>query len=283
MGKIDLDIIKAKVQAFRVLEAKDVLHQLGLSRAGNKADLIGRIMSVFSDAAALNANGYRPRDIGRQEFAASIIDKVHKDQVSQGHCPWTSRRAINDLEQKAAAKSGGNAAGPAAAAADAQPAKKQRINGTTVGLQDGAAVDDVIKAFLTGADALSNTKVRCICSEFVEKGQMLQCEGAFCGVWQHATCVRQHMRNMPVTLLQPSSVSRQQFFCERCRIARADPFWEIFDATVMPPAVADKFVRNGVVTTQMQQQMTVSGRSNCMCMPCLGYCSAEQQLAGSSC
>ena len=94
---------------------------------------------------------------------------------------------------------------------------------------------------------------------------MLQCEGAFCGVWQHATCVRQHMRSMPVTSLQPNSISRQQFFCERCRIARADPFWEIFDATVMPPAVADKLVKNGVVINQMQQQMNVSRISSCMC------------------
>jgi hypothetical protein len=28
---------------------------------------------------------------------------------------------------------------------------------------------------------------------------------------------------------------RQTFFCERCRVSRADPFWELFDPTVMLP------------------------------------------------
>lgn len=94
--------------------------------------------------------------MGRQELAASIIDRVHKDQVSQGHISSSVRRVISDLEQKTAAGSG--AAG-LAAAVDRHSNKKQRINGGSEALQDGSAVHDVIKAFLTGSDALSNTKV----------------------------------------------------------------------------------------------------------------------------
>nr|QBB20015.1 E3 SUMO protein ligase SIZ1-like proteon [Ettlia sp. YC001] len=266
MGKLDLDIIKAKVNAFRIAEAKDVLQQLGMSRSGNKPDLIARIMSVFSDAATLTAHGYRPRDSNRQELAASVIERVHNVQASQGHVPWQARRHISDLEQKAAAKGSakddsgvqaeaGSVAGSASAAEG--PNKRQKV---VSGLQDGPAVDEVITAFLTGADALSNTKVRCICSEHVERGQMLQCEGAFCGVWQHAACVRQHMRNTQPPPGPPgtTSASRQQFYCERCRVARADPFWEIFDPTVMPPAVANKFVKHATVHNALNQPTQVA-------------------------
>jgi hypothetical protein len=51
---------------------------------------------------------------------------------------------------------------------------------------------------------------------------MLQCEGAFCGVWQHATCVKQQLLHSQLTPHQPGSdkwPKRRQFFCERCRWA----------------------------------------------------------------
>lgn len=111
------------------------------------------------------AHGYRPRDSNRQELAASVIERVHNVQASQGHVPWQARRHISDLEQKAAAKGSakddsgvqaeaGSVAGSASAAEG--PNKRQKV---VSGLQDGPAVDEVITAFLTGADALSNTKV----------------------------------------------------------------------------------------------------------------------------
>lgn len=56
-----------------------------------------------------------------------------------------------------------------------------------------------------------------------------------------------------------NSASRQQYYCERCRVARADPFWEVFDATVMPPAVADTSVRQTVVMNALGHQVQVRG------------------------
>lgn len=112
------------------------------------------------------ANGYWPRDSNRQEFAASIIERVHKDQAAQGHLPWNARRLINDLEQKAAAKqSAGGSGASGASGVEGPAAKRLRTDGGLAGqgsLQDGPAVDEVIKAFLNGTDALSNTKVRSV-------------------------------------------------------------------------------------------------------------------------
>lgn len=85
---------------------------------------------------------------------------------------------------------------------------------------------------------LLNTRVRCVCSDHNPREPMLQCEGAFCGVWQHAGCVKQqllHSQLQPLPVGSDKWPKRRQFFCERCRVARADPFWEVYDALVMPP------------------------------------------------
>jgi hypothetical protein len=71
---------------------------------------------------------------------------------------------------------------------------------------------------------------------------MLQCCGTCCGVWQHADCVKQQLQpiNPGAPLLldvdtRKPLVQRQAYFCERCRVSRADPYWELFDPTVMLP------------------------------------------------
>jgi hypothetical protein len=73
---------------------------------------------------------------------------------------------------------------------------------------------------------------------------MLQCCGACCGVWQHAECVKQQLQPSHAGAKQVLDrvthkplVQRQAFFCERCRVSRADPFWELFDPTVMRPVL----------------------------------------------
>lgn len=78
---------------------------------------------------------------------------MHKAQVENGHVTWNARRHIAGLETKAAASR---------TAAGEGPNKRQRTDAGPAGgasEQDGPAVDDVIKAFINGTDALSNTKV----------------------------------------------------------------------------------------------------------------------------
>jgi hypothetical protein len=85
-----------------------------------------------------------------------------------------------------------------------------------------ADMDEVITAFMNGEEGTgpSNTKVRCVCSQHTRREPMLQCEGAFCGVWQHAACVRQQLFHSQLEPRQFGSdkwPKRRQFFCERCR------------------------------------------------------------------
>lgn len=44
-------------------------------------------------------------------------------------------------------------------------------------------------------------------------------------MWQHLDCLGIAVDNQP-----------QQFFCEYCRAASADPFWEVMNARVLPSA-----------------------------------------------
>jgi hypothetical protein len=46
-------LLQIKVNAFRILEAKEVLTQLGLPKHGRKEELNARILTIFQDAATL--------------------------------------------------------------------------------------------------------------------------------------------------------------------------------------------------------------------------------------
>lgn len=104
-----------------------------------------------------------------------------------------------------------------------------------------------------------NTRVRCICAYTRQQEPLLQCEGAFCGVWQHALCVQQRLNTtslakvpMDVQPIVMGLKQRHQFFCERCRVARADPFWELFDPTILPSAVPRRTELQKTVQTPTQ-------------------------------
>jgi hypothetical protein len=124
-----------------------------------------------------------------------------------------------------------------------QQQPQQRHGAAGAGVLDDDA-GDVIEAFLSaGADAGSvgpaNTRVRCVCAQHVPREPMLQCAGTFCGVWQHAGCVVQRLAAAAGAAGGGGGVgaAREAFYCERCRLSRADPFWELFDVLLMAPAV----------------------------------------------
>ena len=47
-----------------------------------------------------------------------------------------------------------------------------------------------------------------------------------CGVWQHCNCVGIDAAAMP-----------DHYYCQNCRVALADPFWQILDSRLMPAAM----------------------------------------------
>eukprot|EP00775_Hariotina_reticulata_P010582 gene10582-10740_t len=136
-GPIHVDALKIKVNSLRIIELKDVLQQLGLSRSGRKEEMIDRIMRLFSDGNSLSVPGNGLQRHPHPEMAARIVDAVF-DRFTSSNAPGGSmaRRLV---------RSGG---------------------GVGVG-GGGGVLHDMIKS----------------------------------------------------------------------RVARADPFWELFDPLVMPPAV----------------------------------------------
>ncbi|KAE9585740.1 hypothetical protein Lal_00010058 [Lupinus albus] len=66
----------------------------------------------------------------------------------------------------------------------------------------------------------SDTKIRCLCGSSLESEPLIKCEDTGCHVWQHINCVIIPEKPMEVTPPVPD-----KFYCETCRLSRADPFW----------------------------------------------------------
>lgn len=47
-----------------------------------------------------------------------------------------------------------------------------------------------------------------------------------CGIWQHCACIGVDAMAMP-----------DHYYCQNCRIALADPFWQVTDHRLLPAAV----------------------------------------------
>ncbi|CAM9003619.1 unnamed protein product [Rhodiola kirilowii] len=82
----------------------------------------------------------------------------------------------------------------------------------------------------------SEFRVRCFCGSSLSTGSMIKCEDPKCNVWQHAGCAI-----IPDKPTEGDPPFPDHFYCEICRLARADPFF----VTVAHPLCAVK------LTTQM--------------------------------
>ncbi|XP_043811984.1 E3 SUMO-protein ligase SIZ1 isoform X3 [Manihot esculenta] len=67
---------------------------------------------------------------------------------------------------------------------------------------------------------LLDTKVRCPCGSSLETESMIKCEDPRCRVWQHIGCVI-----IPEKPIEGNLQVPDLFYCEICRLCRADPFW----------------------------------------------------------
>ncbi|KAL5733446.1 hypothetical protein ACOSQ2_033138 [Xanthoceras sorbifolium] len=74
----------------------------------------------------------------------------------------------------------------------------------------------------------SNTKICCPCGNSLPSESMIQCVDPRCLVQQHTTCVI-----IPENSMEENSPI-SPFFCEMCRIKRADPFWVTVAHLVSP-------------------------------------------------
>ncbi|XP_062179858.1 E3 SUMO-protein ligase SIZ1-like isoform X2 [Phragmites australis] len=84
----------------------------------------------------------------------------------------------------------------------------------------------------------AETKVRCLCSSTMLNDNMIKCEDAKCQVWQHMSCVL--IPDKPTEGVRADVPPH--FYCEVCRLNRADPFW----VTTGNPLLPVKFMSSGV-------------------------------------
>lgn len=72
-------------------------------------------------------------------------------------------------------------------------------------------------------------KVRCPCGNTLLTESMIRCEDSRCQIWQHISCVI--IPEKPVDGIPPVP---SQFYCEVCRLSRADPFWTTMQHLLHP-------------------------------------------------
>nr|GEU79704.1 E3 SUMO-protein ligase SIZ1-like [Tanacetum cinerariifolium] len=80
-------------------------------------------------------------------------------------------------------------------------------------------------------DVRLTEKARCPCGSSLQVDSMIKCEDPRCNVWQHIACVI--IPEKPMEGILPATPPI--FYCELCRLGRADPFWVTIQHPV-PPA-----------------------------------------------
>jgi len=86
--------------------------------------------------------------------------------------------------------------------------------------------------------SILETKTRCPCGSSMDDGTMIQCDDNKCGVWQHLSCVVIPEKAGEEVQGEIPSI----FYCEVCRINRADPFCVTVAHPVVPTKLTTSFV-----------------------------------------
>ncbi|KAL8204710.1 hypothetical protein R6Q57_010333 [Mikania cordata] len=78
--------------------------------------------------------------------------------------------------------------------------------------------------------SLQVEKVRCPCGSSLKADSTIKCEDPRCNVWQHIACVIVPEKPMEGILPVPPPI----FYCELCRLTRADPFLVTMEHLLLP-------------------------------------------------
>ncbi|KAK8513378.1 hypothetical protein V6N12_052570 [Hibiscus sabdariffa] len=105
--------------------------------------------------------------------------------------------------------------------------RKMQVSGATElaskgeGVSDGSNVKVKVKVKGEIEDPFKSVmKVRCLCGSSLETENIIRCEDRRCQVWQHIGCVM-----IPEKPMEGNPPVPDLFYCEICRLSRADPFW----------------------------------------------------------
>ncbi|KAJ7947780.1 E3 SUMO-protein ligase SIZ1-like [Quillaja saponaria] len=196
---------KEKLAYFRIKELKDVLTQLGLSKQGKKQDLVDRILSVLSDDQV--ARTWSKKNAVGKEQVAKLVDDTHRKMQISGATDLASKgQGVSDLASKG---QGVSEASKGQVASDLA-SKGQGVSDSS-NMKIKGEIDDSLQL---------DTKVHCLCGSLLETEPMIKCEDPQCHVWQHISCVI-----IPEKPMEGNPSVPDVFYCEKCRLSRADPFW----------------------------------------------------------
>ncbi|KAF0889658.1 hypothetical protein E2562_030139 [Oryza meyeriana var. granulata] len=107
--------------------------------------------------------------------------------------------------------------------------------------------------------AQSDIKVRCPCGYSMVNDSMIKCEGLQCNTRQHVGCVI--IPEKPADSVPPELPSH--FYCDMCRISRADPFWVTINHPVLPVLIApSKMEADGSYAVQYFEKTFLLSRAN---------------------
>ncbi|XVF47130.1 hypothetical protein PTKIN_Ptkin03bG0084300 [Pterospermum kingtungense] len=101
--------------------------------------------------------------------------------------------------------------------------RKMQVSGATESSSKGQGVSDSSNVKTKGEmdePFQSDMKIRCPCGSPLESENIIKCEDPRCHVWQHIGCVI-----LPEKPMEGNPPVPDLFYCEICRLSRADPFW----------------------------------------------------------
>ncbi|GMI92306.1 SAP AND MIZ1 DOMAIN- CONTAINING LIGASE1 [Hibiscus trionum] len=101
--------------------------------------------------------------------------------------------------------------------------RKMQVSGATELASKGEGASDSSNVKVKGEiddPFKSDMKVRCPCGSSLETENIIRCEDRRCQVWQHIGCVL-----IPEKPMEGNPPVPDLFYCEICRLSRADPFW----------------------------------------------------------
>ncbi|GFQ02070.1 e3 sumo-protein ligase siz1 [Phtheirospermum japonicum] len=100
--------------------------------------------------------------------------------------------------------------------------RKMQVSGAADLASKSQAISDSpsIKLKEETEDSYQMEKIRCLCGSTLPTDSMIKCEDPRCNVWQHIACVLIPEKPMEGVLPNPPNI----FYCEICRLSRADPF-----------------------------------------------------------
>ncbi|XP_020252662.1 E3 SUMO-protein ligase SIZ1-like isoform X2 [Asparagus officinalis] len=161
-----------------------------------------------------------PKQGKKQELVDKILSLLSDDQGSRSHS-WAKK---NSMGKDGVVK------------IIDDTYRKMQIPGATDLASKSQSSSDInqVKPKEEVRDLYQEMKVSCPCGSTLITDSMIQCEEPKCKLWQHINCVI--IPEKPMEGVRPEVP--QCFYCEVCRLNRADPFWDTARQPLRPTKLA---------------------------------------------